>query len=506
MLLRIPVPRSPTRLIHLLRPAILLPHLRVTTPAILSMRHRRRPRVPTRRRRHHHHPAPPVLRYRLRLTSTQAPASTVAPLHLGRRGLPDRCLLLAINHLITLRVQHILLLMHLQVTSPAPLRHLRAVLTLLLEEATLHRAMPPRPHNCRTVLNLLRLRLLTLHRTDTLIRAMGHLLLFQPLLAVRHRHMAYLRYLLCHKGTNSHETETTAIARGIKIVEIDSGNMENSTAPKASSTPKVEQAKAASIASGTPESRQAATVSEHDADDDDDWTWEEKTIFQEPPKTHQPDPIGKPLPGPLDYHDNIMLPPAWNATCITSEFVKEDNLEEFSRPIRETEFFSTLKYDPVFWKPAPSTKVARKQPVVREKPFKSSRLPGFPSLPPKPPTPETRFANNRKRTWEDSPYQQSPGSSYQEGERRDHGHKRQKGEPHPGYEHASPYARRGRDDDRSIDRYRTQRPERAEHATGDVHFNASGDSREAGHSSRDREGYHARKEAGNAAISGNTAS
>ncbi|KAK6221664.1 hypothetical protein QIS74_04536 [Colletotrichum tabaci] len=107
-----------------------------------------------------------------------------------------------------------------------------------------------------------------------------------------------------------------------------------------------------------------------------------------------------------------MLPPAWNATCIQSEFVTEENLVEFSRPVRETERFASLQLDPAFWRSPVDSMIVKQQPEVRDKPitFKSVRLPGFPSLPPKPPTPENRDyrpMNSRKRTWEDSPYKSS---------------------------------------------------------------------------------------------------
>ncbi|KAI8296366.1 hypothetical protein K4K61_000901 [Colletotrichum sp. SAR11_59] len=187
-----------------------------------------------------------------------------------------------------------------------------------------------------------------------------------------------------------------------------------------------------------------------------------------------------------------MLPPAWNATCVLSEFVKENNLEEFSRPIRETEYFATLRHDPVFWKPAPDAGKLKK-PEVRERisTFKSSRLPGFPSLPPKPPTPENRdhrHLNDRKRAWDDSPYKQSRGGGTHDSDSQQSRYKRQKGEGQGAYENASPHNRRGREDSRTIDRYRSQRSERTEHESSDTHLN-SVDSREAGSAVREREGH-----------------
>ncbi|KAJ0158664.1 hypothetical protein CTA2_11114 [Colletotrichum tanaceti] len=223
------------------------------------------------------------------------------------------------------------------------------------------------------------------------------------------------------------------------------------------------------VPSATPESRHANTAPEDGVDEDEaDWKWEEEMIFKETDKPHQPDPIAKPLPGPDGYHDNIMLPPAWNATCIQSDFITEENLAEFSRPVRETERFASLQLDPAFWRSPVDSKIVKQQPEVRDKPvtFKSVRLPGFPSLPPKPPTPENRDyrpVNNRKRTWEESPYKNLLATGNQEsGEWADHRHKRHRGDSHSGYDTASPHNRRIREDSRSIDRYRSQKSDRAD--------------------------------------------
>ncbi|GJD00239.1 hypothetical protein ColKHC_09064 [Colletotrichum higginsianum] len=179
------------------------------------------------------------------------------------------------------------------------------------------------------------------------------------------------------------------------------GTKEKQVPARVESEPKV--LKTTPVPSTTPESRHVNTVSEEGVDDDEaDWKWEEEMIFKETDKPHQPDPIAKPLPGPEGYHDNIMLPPAWNATCIQSEFVTEENLVEFSRPVRETERFVSLQLDPAFWRSPVDSMIVKQQPEVRDKPitFKSVRLPGFPSLPPKPPTPENRDyrpMNSRKQ-------------------------------------------------------------------------------------------------------------
>lgn len=223
-------------------------------------------------------------------------------------------------------------------------------------------------------------------------------------------------------------------------------------------------------------------------------------IFKEPPKTHQPDPIGKPLPGPEDYHEDIMLPPAWNATWFQSIYVKEENFMEFSRPIRETPFFANMRLDPAFWKPPSDSGVVKQPPEVKERlsTFKSSRLPGFPSLPPKPPTPEHRdyrALNSRKRTWEDSPHQQKGGRVNQEGgDWRDNRQKRHKSELHSGPDSASPQNRRIREQTRSIDRYRSQRHEHLDHDAGAL-LAVQEDANDSG-PARERESISTRQDSG----------
>ncbi|KAF6834562.1 zinc knuckle [Colletotrichum plurivorum] len=275
-------------------------------------------------------------------------------------------------------------------------------------------------------------------------------------------------------------------------------NKENPVPARPDTTPK--PAEAASVASGTPESRHAPTVSDQVVDEEDDWKWEEEMIFKEPPKTHQPDPIGKPLPGPEDYHEDIMLPPAWNATWFQSMFVKEENFVEFSRPIRETPFFANMRLDPAFWKPPSGARVVKQPPEIREKPsiFKSSRLPGFPSLPPKPPTPEHRDyrpLNNRKRTWEDSPHQQKGSHVNQEGgDWRDNRQKRHKSELHAGHDSTSPHNRRVKEHTMSIDRYRSQRHEHLDH-DGSALVGSQEDNNDVG-PARERDNITARQDSG----------
>ncbi|OLN87371.1 hypothetical protein CCHL11_09298, partial [Colletotrichum chlorophyti] len=281
------------------------------------------------------------------------------------------------------------------------------------------------------------------------------------------------------------------------------GSKDDSTVKKSESEPKSHET--VSVTSGTPESRQVKAASEQDGGGEIDWEWEEEMIFKEPAETHQPDPIAKPLPGPEEYHDNIMLPPAWNATCIQSAFVTENNLEEYSRPIQETPFFATLKFDPVFWKPAVGEqKTSKPPPEPRDRPstFKSIRLPGFPSLPPKPPTPENRDhrpLNSRKRGWEDTPHRNPKASGHQDvAEWRDHRHKRQRGESQTGHDVGSPVSRRlmERDDPRAAHWNRPHRIDRDARDAAESLLRSSDNPHEAGPSGRDREGLTARQDSG----------
>lgn len=76
-------------------------------------------------------------------------------------------------------------------------------------------------------------------------------------------------------------------------------------------------------------------------DDDADWAWDEKTIFQEPEKVHFADAVAGPLPA--EYTDQVLIPPAWNAKCIISKFVNADNKAEFCRPVWETPLWKRYK-------------------------------------------------------------------------------------------------------------------------------------------------------------------
>ncbi|KAL2193433.1 hypothetical protein P885DRAFT_45488, partial [Corynascus similis CBS 632.67] len=63
-------------------------------------------------------------------------------------------------------------------------------------------------------------------------------------------------------------------------------------------------------------------------------------------ETKPADPVGIPLP--VDYTDDPTIPPAYNATCVKSEYFQEDNQKNFVRSIREHPTWVLLKDDPVF--------------------------------------------------------------------------------------------------------------------------------------------------------------
>ncbi|KAM5360339.1 hypothetical protein ACJZ2D_013808 [Fusarium nematophilum] len=87
------------------------------------------------------------------------------------------------------------------------------------------------------------------------------------------------------------------------------------------------------------------TTPDNGVEKDDD-EWEEKAIFKEPEAPHAPDEVGKPLP--TSYSDEVLLPRKWDAKCIESDYVKADNLEEYVKPIHETQYWPSVEFDPAF--------------------------------------------------------------------------------------------------------------------------------------------------------------
>lgn len=97
--------------------------------------------------------------------------------------------------------------------------------------------------------------------------------------------------------------------------------------------------------SKTPERPEEGEVT----DEDPDWAWDEKTVFQEPEETHLADAVAGPLPA--EYTDDVLIPPAWNAKCVVSKFVDADNKAEFCRPVWETSLWKRYKDTPLFGSP-----------------------------------------------------------------------------------------------------------------------------------------------------------
>lgn len=79
--------------------------------------------------------------------------------------------------------------------------------------------------------------------------------------------------------------------------------------------------------------------------EDYDFEWENEHIFKTVPM-HPADPIAKPLPPA--HSDEIMLPPAYNATGILSKFINEGNLEEFTKSVRDSKYWAKIRFDPAF--------------------------------------------------------------------------------------------------------------------------------------------------------------
>ncbi|KAL2121237.1 hypothetical protein VTJ04DRAFT_5264 [Mycothermus thermophilus] len=93
-------------------------------------------------------------------------------------------------------------------------------------------------------------------------------------------------------------------------------------------------------------------------EDADEYTikWESKQLeedfklaFPKETTTKSADPVGIPLP--LEYTEDPTIPPAYNATCVKSEYFRDDNKEEFARSIRQNPVaWIDLINDPVFKK------------------------------------------------------------------------------------------------------------------------------------------------------------
>jgi hypothetical protein len=80
-------------------------------------------------------------------------------------------------------------------------------------------------------------------------------------------------------------------------------------------------------------------------DEELEFEWELEHIFTEP-KQHPADPIGYPLP--ITYYEEPILPPAYDAEAIICKYVRPTNRDVFTRDVRLSLHWPSLKSDPVF--------------------------------------------------------------------------------------------------------------------------------------------------------------
>ncbi|KAI0176129.1 hypothetical protein GGR52DRAFT_539644 [Hypoxylon sp. FL1284] len=84
--------------------------------------------------------------------------------------------------------------------------------------------------------------------------------------------------------------------------------------------------------------------------DCEDTSWDERTIFMEPPLTGQVDPIAGPLP--TQYSEEVMIPPAFDAKALISRYITPRNIDDFAQSIRETRDWQVVQHHPAFLDPA----------------------------------------------------------------------------------------------------------------------------------------------------------
>ncbi|KAK8119204.1 uncharacterized protein PG998_003830 [Apiospora kogelbergensis] len=98
----------------------------------------------------------------------------------------------------------------------------------------------------------------------------------------------------------------------------------------------------------------AEDISQQPEDDDVDTPYEgfrhdEATIFNEFEAANKGDPIAEPLPAV--WTDDIMLPPAYNATGVKSAYITPENKDDFASGVRNTDMWSRYKHHCLFLKP-----------------------------------------------------------------------------------------------------------------------------------------------------------
>ncbi|KAK8080163.1 hypothetical protein PG997_007981 [Apiospora hydei] len=98
----------------------------------------------------------------------------------------------------------------------------------------------------------------------------------------------------------------------------------------------------------------AQDIGQQPEDEDEDTPYEgfkydEQTIFLEIDTTNKGDPIAEPLP--IEWTDDIMLPPPYNAPGVKSAYVTPDNKDDFALGVRDTDKWAQYKYHIAFLDP-----------------------------------------------------------------------------------------------------------------------------------------------------------
>lgn len=79
---------------------------------------------------------------------------------------------------------------------------------------------------------------------------------------------------------------------------------------------------------------------------DEEFDWDERTIFLEPPSSGKVDPIAAPLPAL--YSEDVMIPPAFDAKALKSRYITPRNVDDFAQSVRETRDWHFVQYHPAF--------------------------------------------------------------------------------------------------------------------------------------------------------------
>ncbi|KAK8090546.1 hypothetical protein PG994_000051 [Apiospora phragmitis] len=77
--------------------------------------------------------------------------------------------------------------------------------------------------------------------------------------------------------------------------------------------------------------------------------YDEQTIFMEIETTNKGDPIAAPLP--IEWTDDIMLPPPYNAPGVKSAYVTPENKDDFALGVRDTDQWAQYQYHIAFLDP-----------------------------------------------------------------------------------------------------------------------------------------------------------